>query len=348
MKRRQVLGAALIGAAPWSLVRAAESAAPAADALPAVLRRPAQATPLATQAALLAAVRIGQRVLVAGERGIVLASDDAGQRWTQSRVPVQLSLTALAFANEREGWAAGHFGSLLQTRDAGASWTLAMDGAQAARQLLKDAPDEAQRQSAQRKVQQGPDKPFFDLALADGRLLAVGAYGLALEHRDGSFHSLTARLPNPRQLHLYGVRAAGSRVFVVGEQGLLMRSTDAGASFEALPPPYKGSFFGVLLPADGVVLAYGLRGNIWRSADNGTSWAQVPNPVPIGIGAGIQRSDGSLVLVAQNGDLLIGRDLGQSFQRRPAAPPLPVATLAELPDGQLLLAGLRGLRRQPV
>ena len=351
MKRRRLLGAALGGAAlgPWS-VQAGTASRPAVEAapgeLPAVLRRPAQVSPLAPQAALLAATRVGRRVLLAGERGIVLASDDGGERWSQARVPVQVSLTALAFADEREGWACGHFGSLLHTTDAGAGWRLVMDGRRAAQQLLDDATDDAQRQAARRKLDEGADKPFFDLALVDGRVLAVGAYGLALEGRSGRFRALTPRLPNPRQLHLYGIRAAGRRVVVVGEQGLLLRSSDGGESFEALPSPYKGSFFGVLLPAEGVVLVYGLRGNIWRSADHGNTWSQVPNPVPIGIGAGVQRADGSLVLVAQNGDLLVSRDLGQSFQRTPAAPPLPVAALAELPDGRLLVAGLRGLRRQ--
>jgi photosystem II stability/assembly factor-like uncharacterized protein len=343
--------AMLGGAAAWPVARAAQSpvqspAVAPQSSLPAVLRRPALATPLAAQSALLAATRVGPRVLVAGERGIVLASDDQGQHWRQAQVPVQVSLTALAAVDEREVWAAGHFGTLLHSTDAGMSWTLVMDGARAARQLLEDAPDEARRQAAQRQVEDGPDKPFFDLAVVDGRVLAVGAYGLALEGRAGRFKALTPLLPNPRQLHLYGIRAAGQRVFVVGEQGLVMRSSDGGASFEALPPPYKGSFFGVLLPADGVVLAFGLRGNIWRSADNGATWGLVANPVPVGIGAGLQRADGSLLLLAQNGDLLVSRDLGQSFQRRPAAPPSPAATLADLPDGQLLVAGLRGLRRQ--
>lgn len=357
MKRRAVWMAMLGGAAAWPAAGRSQPAAAPADAQasagrPAVLRTPALATPLAQRSALLASARVGRRVLVAGERGIVLASDDRGQTWRQAQVPVQVSLTAMVALDGREVWAAGHFGTLLRSQDAGLTWTLVMDGAQAARQLLDEATDEARRQSALRLVEDGPDKPFFDLAVVDGRLLAVGAYGLALEGRAGRFKALSPRLPNPRQLHLYGVAAAGPRVFVVGEQGLVMRSTDGGASFEALPPPYKGSFFGVLLPAEHLVLAFGLRGNIWRSADNGATWSAVANPVPVGIAAGAQRADGSLLLLAQNGDLLISRDQGQSFQRRPANPAFPAATLADLadladpPGGQVLLAGLRGLRTQ--
>lgn len=343
IRRRLLLGAAGLGTLGSPSARAALSA------LPAVLSKPAPGSPLATQGALLAATRAGDRMVVAGERGTILLSDDAGQRWTQARVPVQVSITGLLCTSEREGWACGHFGTLLRTTDGGQSWVLVLEGAGAAQVLLRGAVDEALRDMAQRKVEEGPDKPFLDLALADGRLLAVGAYGLAVSSNDGrSFDALASRLPNPRQLHLYGIRATGSRVFVVGEQGLLLRSGDGGASFTALPSPYKGSFFGVQFTRSGAVLAYGLRGNIWRSADDGATWTQVANPVPVSLSAGTLLADGSVVLLAQNGDLLTSRDDGQSFTRRAAAPPFPAAGLAVADAGHLLLTGLRGLKRQPL
>lgn len=335
MKRRALLAGVLAGGTAR------------ASTLPAVLQRPAAATPLATGAALLAATRAGRRLIVGGERGIVLWSDDDGQRWQQAQVPVQVSITSLLFVDDRQGWAAGHFGTLLRSDDGGRRWTLAMDGLRAAQVLLKNAGDDAQRQAAQRKLDEGADKPFFDLAWAEGRLLAVGAYGLALETRDGtSFNALAHRLPNPRQLHLYGLRAAGKRVFAIGEQGLLLHSSDGAATFSALPTPYKGSFFGVLLLGERTVLAYGLRGNIWRSADDGANWTQIANPVPVSLGAGTALADGTVVLAAQNGDLLLSRDQGQTFQRHPATPPFPAAAIAPAGEGQLLMAGLRGLKRQ--
>jgi photosystem II stability/assembly factor-like uncharacterized protein len=348
VKRRRLLAGAGLALATVRAPAAAPTTAPAAPpaVLPAVLRQPALLTPLAPRAALLAAARAGRRIVVAGERGIVLGSDDDGQTWAQSRVPVQASLTALAFADERRGWAAGHFGVLLRTEDAGASWSLQLDGVRAAQLALQGAADEAQRRAAQRKVDEGADKPWFDLALGGGALLAVGAYGLALEWRDGAApQSFAQRLPNPRHLHLYGVRRAGERIFIVGEQGLLLRSGDGGASFEALASPYKGSFFGVLITASGAVLAYGLRGNIFRSADAGNRWAPVANPVPVGISAGVQRGDGSIVLAAQNGDLLTSRDDGLSFRRDAATPPFPAAALAATDGGPIVLAGLRGVKR---
>lgn len=316
--------------------------------LPAVLRRPALATPLAPGAAMLALARSGRRLVAAGERGIVLTSDDDGLQWTQARVPVQVSLTALAFADERQGWAAGHLGVLLQTEDGGATWTLQLEGSAAAVQLLQAATDEAARKRAQQMVEEGPDKPFFDIAaLGAGRALAVGAYGLAFETHDGGkrWQPLSPRLPNPKNLHLYGVRSIGERLFIAGEQGLLLRSNDGGTSFEALASPYKGSFFGLLAARTGTLIAYGLRGHAFRSIDGGSSWAEAPLGVPMAISAGIERADGALLLLAQNGDLLVSRDDGRQFERRPASAPFPATALASGGDGAVVLAGLRGLRR---
>lgn len=351
MNRRRLLaataGLGASGMGGWVMAQEAAPSAAASSVLPAVLNRPATASPLAASGALLAASRAGSRLVVGGERGNILISDDAGRTWTQARVPAQVSITSLAFSNDREGWAAGHFGVLLRTADAGASWSLAIDGVRAAQVLLKDASDDMQRQAAQRKVEEGADKPFLDIALVNGKLMAVGAYGLAVESADGqSFRSLSARLPNPRQFHIYGLSAAGQRVFAVGEQGLLMRSLDAGTTFVALASPYKGSFFGALLLGESTVLAYGLRGNIWRSADNGNTWSQVTNPVPVSISAGTTLGGSAVALIAQNGDLLISRDQGQSFVRSPAAPPFPAANVAVADDKHLLLTGLRGLKLQ--
>lgn len=316
--------------------------------LPPVLERPAVATPLARGAALLAAGRAGRRIVVGGERGIVLTSDDDGASWQQAAVPVQVSLTALAFADAREGWATGHFGVLLHTHDGGTTWRRAMDGVRAAGLLLEEAADDVQRQAARRRVADGADKPFFDIARAGDRWLAVGAYGLALQTRDGqAFQGLTPRLPNPRQLHLYGIRAAGERVFVVGEQGLVLRSTDGGERFEALPSPYKGSLFGLHLTAAGTVVAFGLRGNVWRSQDQGEHWTQVPVPQPVGLSAATALPGGGFALVAQNGDLLVSRDDGVTFTVAAAASPFPAAAVAATDGGELVVTGLRGLQRRP-
>ena len=342
--RRHLLALGLLPAAPWT--RAANTPVP--DAMPAVLREPALITPRAAGAAMLAVARAGRRLVAAGERGIVRVSDDDGTTWAQARVPVQVSLTALHFADARRGWAGGHLGVILRTDDGGATWTRQLDGIAAAQLALMAAPDEAARQRAQRLVDEGPDKPFFDLDLGRERGLAVGAYGLAVETRDGGASwqpVVPARLPNPKSLHLYAARWLGRQLFVAGEQGLLLRSSDGGESFEPLASPYKGSFFGLLPTRAGSLIAFGLRGHAFRSTDGGSSWEKLETGVPLTLSAGIARADGSLLLLAQNGDLLSSRDDGRRFERLPAARPLPAAALAAGTGSQVVVAGLRGIER---
>ncbi|HUN91568.1 MAG TPA: YCF48-related protein, partial [Burkholderiaceae bacterium] len=189
--------------------------------------------------------------------------------------------------------------------------------------------------------------PFFDLAFGNGRGLLVGAYGLAFETLDEgrSWHSIAHRLPNPKGLHLYGVGFTGGRVYVAGEQGLLLRSNDGGERYEALASPYKGSYFGLVAARSGTLVVYGLRGNAFRSTDGGANWSPIRTGTPVGLGAGIERADRSIVLLAQNGDLLVSRDDGASFARRPAAEPFPASGLAPADEQAVIVAGLRGLAR---
>lgn len=322
----------------------------ASGPVPAVLSSPAVQTAQAQGAATLAVARAGARLVAAGERGTVLYSDDQGATWTQARVPVQVTLTALRFVDARTGWAVGHLGVILRSDDAGATWTLQLDGVRAAALALEAARasgDAAALHRAQRLVEEGPDKAFFDVDFADREHgLAVGAYNQVFATQDGGAHwqPASTRVPNPKGLHLYGVRFAGRQVFLAGEQGLLLRSDDGGARFSALPAPYKGSFFGLLSTRAGAMLAYGLRGNAWRSADQGASWQRADTAgLAASFSAATQASDGTLLLLSQAGDLLASRDDGRSFRARPAVQAGGAGVAAA--DGAWVVAGLRGTQR---
>jgi len=319
---------------------------------PAVLSEPALQSPKALGAATLAVTRAGRRLVAVGERGTVLLSDDAGASWRQAKVPVQTTLTAVRFVNERSGWAAGHLGVILKSSDGGESWTKQLDGLRAAEliaDVARSSNDERAQRDAKRFVEEGPDKPFFDLDFTDAQHgIAVGAYNLAFTTADGGAHWTPLQLPNPKSLHLYGVRFSGGSVYVAGEQGLLFKSGDNGANFTALTSPYKGSFFGLLAARSGTLLAYGLRGNAFRSADQGASWEKLDTGVPVSISAALELDGGALALLSQTGELLLSRDDGRSVTKAPpAAGPMPATGLAAADGNQLVLASLRGMRRQP-
>ncbi|RFP19259.1 MULTISPECIES: YCF48-related protein [unclassified Duganella] len=324
---------------------------------PAVLTQPALVTPKTLNAAMLAIAAAGQRLVAAGERGSILYSDDAGVTWRQASVPVGVSLTAVQFIDARQGWAVGHQGVVLHSADGGATWSKQLDGIQAAALALKAAanvagPDQARALAdATHLVEDGPDKPFLDLHFASARSgYVLGAYNLLFKTDDGgaTWQPWQQHVANPKGLHLYGMRGAGGALYLAGEQGLLLRSTDQGASFIALPTPYKGSFFGLLAARGGALLAYGLRGNAYWSGDQGASWSKVETGVQASLAGGAELADGTLVLVSQGGDVLLSRDQGRSFAAQTGAalpPALPLAAVAQAGDGALVVAGLRGLRR---
>jgi len=327
-----------------ALLLVAASAAPAAPSAPSALSEPALHSAKALNAAMLAVTHAGPRLVAVGERGTVLLSDDGAKSWRQAKVPAQVTLTAVRFVTDRTGWAAGHLGVILKSIDGGESWIKQLDGVQAANAVAAGGDERTKR-----FVEEGPDKPFFDLDFIDAqRGFAVGAYNLAFATVDGGQHwtPMLSRLPNPKSLHLYGVRATGGHVYIAGEQGLLMASSDSGASFAALPSAYKGSFFGLLAARSGALIAYGLRGNAWRSSDQGMSWTRLDTGLQTSISAALELDGGEFALLAQTGELLRSRDEGRSFTKTaPTGGPLPAAGLAAT-DGALVIASLRGMRRQ--
>ncbi len=351
----------------------------AAAAAPDLLELPAKMSNKASRSIMLAAGIAGTRMVVAGERGIILYSDDRGQTWSQSVVPVSVTLTALFFVTTRTGWATGHDGVVLRSDDAGKSWTKQLDGYQA--NALARAEVEARLQQARTALQQGGGDPSAlrqaveraQFALDDviagaqfgpsrpllGALFnnehdgyVVGANGQILVTKDGgrNWRSQGNTLNNPDALHYNAIAggAAGQK-FIAGEGGKVYRSKRDDL-WQSLDTGYNGPLYGVLqvAPGDGgeVLLAYGFGGRIFRSTDDGKNWRHVAEGLlSATLVAGVQMKDGALVLLAQDGTLLLSRDRGQSFTSQAARAGQRVAAMAALPDGSaLLVAGVGGAR----
>lgn len=325
-----------------------------------VLERPALQTALLTKSALLGVARAGNRVVAVGEHGLAVYSDDDGRTWTQAVVPVSVSLTNLFFLDQRTGWAVGHCGVVLHSEDGGKTWTRQLDGRQAARilfdgasQALERAPGDpgARRrlQEARQLVEDGPDKPFFDLWFRNDREgFVVGAYGLILGTTDGgrSWQSWQERLDNPKGNHLYSIDAADDDLYIAGEQGALYHSTDGGKSFSGVKTPYEGTYFGVRRIADGV-LVFGLRGSAFRSANGLTDWQKVDYGSDEALNSATVLSDGTLVLLNQAGSLLRLAAPGQPPSSLPAGQAFPLTGAVQASDGALVVTGLGGVSRVP-
>jgi len=194
----------------------------------------------------------------------------------------------------------------------------------------------------------GPDKPLLDLLVIDARrLLAVGAYGLALGSEDGgkTWASWMPRLPNPKGLHVYTARLRGSFLLLAGEQGLVMMSNDAGQSFRRIDTPYKGSFFTAELPGDQSIVLAGLRGTALRSVDGGANWSPLANPVPVSITGSAVTGDGRLLMANQAG-LVLALE-GDRLQPIAIAVLPPLNGLLPQPGGAVLALTVQGVMPLP-
>lgn len=346
-KRLLLLGALLLAGG----VQAGEQA----DGFVDVLDLPAAYSNAPSRVPLLAVTRAGNRLVSVGQRGHILYSDDGGTHWRQAEVPVSSDLTAVYFPTPNEGWAVGHDGVVLHSADGGIHWGRQLDGRQIG-QLMLDyyaahpQPDNATwLEQARRFKEEGADKPFLDLWFRDANEgFVVGAFNLILHTRDGgrTWEPWNHRIDNPQALHLTAIAASGDDLFIVGEQGLLLRLSHQQEGqqerFVALPSPYAGSFFGVVA-RPGLVFAYGLRGHAVRSVDGGESWSAVDTGLPVSLTAASFDASGRLYLFSQAGQGLVSDDRGVSFKPLELAERLPVSGAVAGP-GCLLLVGTRGVR----
>ncbi|HET7777565.1 MAG TPA: YCF48-related protein [Rudaea sp.] len=321
-----------------------------------VLDVPATRSALASRTLLNGLARAGDRVIAVGQRGHVLYSDDAGATWQQAEVPVSSDLVAVSFPSASTGWAVGHDGVILHTNDSGATWSRQLDGRRAGVLLLEAYPEVASAKDAERAAalhdqarhfaEQNAENPFLDVWFADeNEGYAVGAFGLILHTTDAgvTWQPWLHEVDNPGGLHLYAIRSAGGEIYIVGEQGLVLRLDHKTGQFERLELPYKGTLFGVIGDTRSVVV-FGLRGTVLRSVDRGASWQLIATGLQVGMTGGTVGADGRFVIVSQAGHVLASDDAGATFALQPVQQPLPAAAVVVAEGGALVVAGPRGAR----
>jgi len=315
---------------------------------------PAAISPLSMHTQLLAIERAGTALVAAGWRGHILVAEDADADWTQMPVPVSVDLTALSFPTATTGWAVGHGGIVLKTRDGGRSWSRQLDGMSTAALMagyyrpFADAGDEAALQAISEieiNTADGPELPWLDVEFQNERNgLVVGSFNTILETTDGghTWRPLLDRVDNPEALHLNAVSTIAGTVYLASERGVLFKR-DADGSFRRVETGYEGTWFGVVGNAS-VLLAYGLRGTLWRSQDQGTNWHPVDSGTTASLTGATTLDDGRITLVSQGGDVLLVSADGLSITPLKAAPGARLSGVAGDGTRGVVVAGTRGVQ----
>lgn len=260
---------------------------------------------------------VGQQLVAVGERGTILTSQDQAMSWQVASVTPQRSatLTGVSALTDQVWVAVGHNGWILRSDDAGRTWT---------------------EQAYDNEL----GEPLLGVWSGGGQqVVAFGSYGKFFESNDGGL-TWTAREINEEGYHLNGMDGdAQGRQMLVGEQGLVMRSTDHGQSWETLTPFYNGSLFGVVHLSDQRWVAYGMRGHVFVTQDFGQNWQHVElqhnNPLyghvllPDNAGLMLVGADSSMVYLDPQGRLI-------NSSRRTG---LGTLTSAVAPTQRLVLVG---------
>lgn len=257
--------------------------------------QPAQKSAAAIHAAILGTAKAGKRIVAVGDYGTILLSDDDGKTFRQSAsVPVSSTLTAVSFADDKNGWAVGHWGVILNTADAGEHWHV-------------------------QRTDTKEDRPLFSVYFFDRQEgVAVGLWSLVLATRDGGKTWDPVSLPIPpnggkadRNLFKTFASAKGS-LFVAAERGTIVSSDDRGKTWHYIQTAYKGSFWSGIALKGGPLLVAGLRGTIYRSNDDGQSWQAIHSGTKSSITDIVEMGD-KVVAVGLDGVQVESADQGASF-----------------------------------
>lgn len=287
---------------------------------------PARIDSDASRVMMLDIANAGKRSVAVGEHGYVLLADGDGNKPRQAKkVPIDFTLTSVAFVDGRNGWAVGHGSAVLHTTDGGESWSL-------------------------QHVNSHADQPLFSVYFRDAQVgWAAGLWSLLLATRDGghTWTQVTLPLPPERKradLNLLNIfPGADNTLFIAAEQGTVLRSSDDGASWQYLKTGSNASLWAGVATPGKALLVGGLGGKMFRSADNGATWQ-----------AAAWQGAGSITHIASDGKQLWATSLDGRLNRSKDdgrtwsvayTGRAPLTALAVRPDQRPVLYSKQGLVR---
>lgn len=237
---------------------------------------------LATKSLLLDGDQTKNLMVVVGERGHILYSENKGKSWIQAKVPTRVMLTGVHVFDDKRAWVVGHDAVILRTQDGGRNW-----------QQVYSAPED--------------ESPLLDVWFKNATHgFAVGAYGLFLVTQDGGGTWEQRWLNEEDDFHLnHLVPGKQGELFIAAEAGNVYRSLDMGESWQTLDSPYHGSYFGILPLSNQRLFLFGLRGHLFYSKDNGESWEEVDSDTTAMLTSGFESPQGHCYIAGLSGVVLV-------------------------------------------
>lgn len=224
-----------------------------------------------------------QNGLMAGGGGSMFTTNDGGLTWTESYTS-SYSFQEMVFTSSSEGFICGANGLLIKTTDAGANWSVVPTGVSS---LLYDisfaSPSTAYMSSNNGEVLKSVDGGNTWSIISSGlpqyltAVAFVGDTGLVACSNQGVYRTIDggvtwSSLPVPPSSYVTEVHfTEPDIVYALGWDGLILRSENAGGTFNQITSPVSADMKGILKFPSGVLNMYGEYA-LMESFDNGLTW----------------------------------------------------------------------------
>ncbi len=198
-------------------------------------------------------------LVITGDNGYILVSSDTGRSWNQIHTDHGNNLNSLSFATDSMAIGVGENGYITKTINRGATW----------------------------KTQTLVDTIISVTATLNAIVSKDAQHFVVVGNNANSIYSSDAGLTWKKSyLDLSGVNISLKGLdllnpqygFAVGEQGFIMRTTDAGANWQFLPiSPYYNLLRSIAFPKGDTSngIAVGQLGAILTTSDGGKKWTSV-------------------------------------------------------------------------
>lgn len=195
------------------------------------------------------------------------------------------------------------------------------------------------------KTEQASESLLLDITAAGDRLVAVGERGHIL-YRDPGESWQQAQVPVIAQLTAVSF-ATPETGFAVGHEAVILRTRDAGASWEVVHHETEESpLLDIHFISARTGFAVGAYNLLYQTRDAGDTWQFIgdalPNPDEYHNNAIIQNAAGHLFIAGERGNLFRSEDEGASWQQLPLDYDGSIFGLISTQEGFLLATGLRG------
>lgn len=222
----------------------------------------------------------GEHKLVVGQQGTVLMLKDG--KWVPGKSNSDKRLLNVDVNASGLAVAVGEFGTILRSKDGGATW-------------------EAKVLDWASYRDDGYEPHIYSVDVQDNGRIVLGAeFAYVLVSEDGG-ETFTLANKGEKSIFAMHLLPDGSG-YAAGQEGLVMKTTDNGATWTALNTGSNANLFGIWASAQGEIVATGMRA-LLRSSDAGGTFTSSNDPevvrnwfVPVAMGEVESKSDAGSVV----------------------------------------------------